>query len=430
MLDKLENSLPPVENKDSLAVLFLSPPPNNENPADWYWRRVAGVPFVLRNILNIQRGGVTQLILFAGHDPKSADELRDRILSDPRVTLKLDGVADSLELQRATEATGKLLFLNGAGLYEKNEIRSAIDPEPGAKDRGGSARLFLDRDALASLLESGDGFDLSWLDRMREQSANAGGRNPDGERKPLLYFPKADRPEISSEGDFEVEGERILKKSGGLSNDSFATRILSRPVSRLMTRLLINTKVTPNQITLFSFILGLASAWSFFMGGYGMGVMGAGLLLFSIWVDGVDGEIARIKFMESAFGAKLDILCDNIVHIAVFFSIGMGLYHVHGGGIFIVLGVLAAVGSLVSFLLLGASVTAGKSQAHAGDAKNRKKSDLVDKLANRDFTHFLFVLALIDRLDVFLWLTAIGVNLLSAYLLIARGRSTPVKTGA
>jgi phosphatidylglycerophosphate synthase len=156
-----------------------------------------------------------------------------------------------------------------------------------------------------------------------------------------------------------------------------------------------------------------------------MGVMGAGLLLASIWVDGVDGEIARIKFMETEFGGKLDILCDNIVHIAVFFSIGMGLFHVHGGGIYIVLGALAAIGSLISFLLIGAAVTAGKANASAG--KGGKKNDFVDKLANRDFTHFLFVLALIDRLDVFLWLTAIGVNVLSAYLLFLRIKSNPVK---
>jgi phosphatidylglycerophosphate synthase len=417
MLNKLENSILP-------AVLFLSPP-KNENRVDWYWRRVAGVPFLLRNVLNLQRGGISQLILFAGQDPTSASELHNRIIQDPRVTLQLDAMSDSKELKQATQQACELLFLNGAGLYNKTQIRSALVSKPDAGNKEEHAALLLDNDSIASLLESENAFDVASLERMREQSENATTRNPDGEGKLLKYFPKDTHPEISTENDFQVEGEHIIQKSGGLSNDSLATRLLSRPVSKFITRLLINTRITPNQITVLSFLLGLGSAGSFFLGGYQMGVMGAGLLLASIWVDGVDGEIARIKFMETEFGGKLDILCDNIVHIAVFFSIGMGLFHVHGGGIYIVLGALAAIGSLISFLLIGAAVTAGKANASAG--KGGKKNDFVDKLANRDFTHFLFVLALIDRLDVFLWLTAIGVNVLSAYLLFLRIKSNPVK---
>lgn len=416
----------PVENKGALTVLFL-PPPENENRVDRYWRRVAGVPFLLRNVLNIQRGGISQLILFADNDPKAVAELHNRIIQDPRVTMQLDAMSDSKELKQATQQAGELFLLNGAGLYEKTQIRSALASKPDAGNKEGHAALLLDRDSLASLLESENAFDVASLERMREQSENATSQNPDGEKKLLKYFPEASHPKIATENDFQVEGERIIQTSGGLSNDSLATRLLSRPVSKMMTRLLINTRITPNQITVLSFLLGLGSAGSFFLGGYPMGVMGAALLLASIWVDGVDGEIARIKFMETKFGGKLDILCDNVVHIAVFFAIGMGLFHMHGEGIYIVLGSLAAVGSLLSFLLIGAAVTAGKASASAG--KGGRKNDFVDKLANRDFTHFLFVLALLDRLDVFIWLTAVGVNVLSAYLLFLRIKSTLVKTG-
>jgi phosphatidylglycerophosphate synthase len=234
----------------------------------------------------------------------------------------------------------------------------------------------------------------------------------------LVYLSETEHPKISGSQDFQTAGEHILKKSGGLSNDSLATRILSRPVSQQLTRLLLNTRITPNQITIFSFFLGLGSALCFFQGGYGMGIAGAGLLLLSIWVDGVDGEIARIKFMESPFGAKLDILCDNIVHVAVFFSIGIGLYHTLGETVYLVLGGLAASGSLLAFLLLSEGIIAGKSTANAGKKNEPNKNDLIDKLANRDFTHFLFVLALLDQLSIFIWLTAVGVNVMAMYLLL------------
>lgn len=426
MLKNSKNSLTPGQNKGALAVLFLSSPPKNKNRVDWYWRRVAGVPFLLRNVLNLQRGGVSRLILFISNDPQAAAELHSRIIQDPRVTLQLDVMSDSAELKRAAQEPEELLILNGAGLYEKTQIRSALGQKPDAGNHDAFASLLLDNNSIASLLEPSDGFDFSGLEQMREQSVDSTSQSPAGEGKLLKYFPEANHPKICTENDFQVEGERIIQKSGGLSNDSLATRLLSRPVSKMMTRLLINTRITPNQITVLSFFLGLGSAGSFFLGGYPTGVVGAALLLVSIWVDGVDGEIARIKFMETEFGGKLDILCDNIVHVAVFFAIGMGLFHVHGEGIYIVLGALAAMGSLVSFLLIGAAVTAGKASASAG--KSGKKSDFVDKLANRDFTHFLFVLALFDWLDVFLWLTAIGVNVLSVYLLLLRRKSSSLVT--
>ena len=140
----------------------------------------------------------------------------------------------------------------------------------------------------------------------------------------------------------------------------------------------------------------------------------------------MDGEIARIKFMESLFGAKLDIFCDNVVHVAVFFSIGMGLYNAHGETIFLLLGGLAAFGSLLAFLLLSEGIIAGKSTTNSSQENDRKKNGLIDKLANRDFTHFLFVLALLDQLRIFIWLTAVGVNLMALYLLLSgRFRNKP-----
>ena len=73
------------------------------------------------------------------------------------------------------------------------------------------------------------------------------------------------------------------------------------------------------------------------------------MLIFSAWVDCVEGEVARLKFMASEWGAKLDIVSDNIVHCSVFFAIGMGLYFLIGASIFKYLGVLAVLGSLMSF---------------------------------------------------------------------------------
>ncbi len=407
------------ENKGHSAVLFLPPPAGNGRFVDWHWRTIAGIPFLLRNILNIQRGGVERLVLMTGKNPKAAEELGRRLLQDPRVTLKLDWSRDSRPLAEIAHGSGELLLLDGSLIHDKNKIKSAVHSGSGPEGDESLPSFWLDRGSTASLLEQVDSSNFSGLERARERLIQSEPETPASEKQLLVYFPQNDHFKISSEQDFKTASENILAKSGGLANDSFVTRVLSRPVSKLLTRQLLNTRFTPNQITLLSFILGLGSALCFSRGGYAMGVGGAGLLLLSIWVDGVDGEIARIKFMESPFGAKLDILCDNVVHVAVFFSIGLGLYQTHGETSFLLLGGLAASGSLLAFFLMSDGIIAGKSTTGSGKNTDRKKNGLIDKLANRDFTHFLFALALLDQLSIFIWLTAVGVNVMALYLLLS-----------
>ena len=404
------------ENKGLFAVLFLSPPAGTGGFVAGYWRKIAGVPFLLRNILNIQRGGVKRLALVTGRNQEGADQLRQWLNEDPRVTMQLDWLTDSGPLAEIASGKGDLLLLDGSILYDKNKIRSAVqsESEPGNTEK--NLCFFLGKGSMASFFKQMDGFNFSRLEQARERSLAS--ESEISGRQRLVYFPENEGFKISSEQDFKSAGENIIKKSGGLTHDSFVTRVLSRPVSKRLTRLLINTRITPNQITVFSFILGLGSALCFFKGGYGLGVGGAGLLLLSIWVDGVDGEIARIKFMESPFGARLDILCDNVVHVAVFFSIGMGLYNANGETIYLLLGALSAGGSLLAFVLMSEGIIAGKSTTGSGHKIDSKKKSLVDKMANRDFTHFLFVLALLDQLPVFIWLTAVGVNVMALYLLL------------
>ena len=87
-----------------------------------------------------------------------------------------------------------------------------------------------------------------------------------------------------------------------------------------------------------------------------LGITGALLLLLSAWGDCTDGEIARLKFMETPWGARFDICCDNLVHFFVFFSIGMHLFFATGNLLYILYGGLAIFGSLVAFMILSSNI--------------------------------------------------------------------------
>ncbi|MFQ5673914.1 MAG: CDP-alcohol phosphatidyltransferase family protein [Nitrospinales bacterium] len=386
------------------AVLLLAPPPAPWKTTDWYCKPIAGVPFLLRNILNIQRGGAERLILYIRNNGEIDAELRRRVANDSRVRLPVQWVATPRQLAEQIDAN-PILVLEGSALHHKTEIAAAMASGMNEENAPINAAT------LNSLLLQIDDFNSSRLEQARS-SAEPGGANTEG--RILSYLPGAENHKVLRAEDFPVQHERLMQTGGGLSNDSFLTRLFSRPVSRLMTRFLINTPFTPNQITLLSFVLGLGSAWCFFHLDYSMGLAGGGLLLLAIWVDGVDGEIARLKFMETKIGGKLDIICDNIVHVILFFSIGMGLYDSTGRTLYRYLGVLAALGSLVSFLLMGAAVIESKADATA--SAKPAANNLADKLANRDFTYFLLLTALAGKVEWFLWATAIGSNIFALYL--------------
>ena len=74
-------------------------------------------------------------------------------------------------------------------------------------------------------------------------------------------------------------------------------------------------------------------------------VLGSLLFLLSTIMDGCDGEIARLTFQESAFGAKLDLITDNVVHLVLFPSIALGC--IVGSTIRSILCLLSAPGGIL-----------------------------------------------------------------------------------
>lgn len=90
--------------------------------------------------------------------------------------------------------------------------------------------------------------------------------------------------------------------------DGFVSRHLNRRVSRPMARLLSHTPVTPNQVSIVSLGVALGSFLCFV---YGYHIIAALLAQASSVVDGVDGDLARLKRMTSAFGGFMDSILDR-----------------------------------------------------------------------------------------------------------------------
>ena len=381
----------------NISVLHLPSPPAPWKTSEWYASPIAGVPFLLRNVLSLQRSGIHDLIVYI--DNEEIEQLASVIKEDSRVTAKIHWVSNSEQLKETLQnQKSRILLFNGSALHDKKETRSLLKT---LVQQETASPISMDQ--LESLIEKIQRNDEKEL--IEEQTPS------------FTYIPGSATARVQEQRDFSIQHERLLAGSGQ-NHDSLITRLLSRSVSQKMTRLLLNTSVTPNQITLFSFVTGLVSAICFAGGTYPLNVFGGFSLLFSTWLDGTDGEIARLKFMESELGAKLDIICDNIVHFFMFGAIGWGVAKITGDETYLYLGGLAAFASLASFILLGNTIF--KKNSGAISPAPDSEPSMAEKLANRDFINFLMLMALIDQINIFIIISAIGATVFTIYLVYLR----------
>ena len=153
----------------------------------------------------------------------------------------------------------------------------------------------------------------------------------------------------------DVDDEKAFNKAKNLliSNlnkisDGPVSRYLNRPLSIRLTRLLLNTKIAPNHISIFAFILGLLGAGFFFLGGYINLFIGGILAQIASVIDGCDGEIARLKFKASEFGGWFDAVLDRYGDALLLFGLTYHVYLTDGRFLYIIIGFLAIIGTFMN----------------------------------------------------------------------------------
>lgn len=205
--------------------------------------------------------------------------------------------ADPEEATRVRLADGRVIAL-GKGL----EPYDAVD-----------AGLFVcSRAALEQFKVEQQG-PLSWNALKRGWLASGG----EMVARDLAGAPWAD---VDTPEDIERAVDAVLAATAG-SRDGFVSRHLNRRLSRRITRRLLDTPVTPDQVSLSSFALAVASAGVLSSGSL---VLGGLLAQLSSVVDGCDGELARARAESSPEGQVLDAVLDRWADALIISGMALG----------------------------------------------------------------------------------------------------------
>jgi phosphatidylglycerophosphate synthase len=121
------------------------------------------------------------------------------------------------------------------------------------------------------------------------------------------------------------EAARRLYRSLIKPTDGVIARNVDRHLSIAITRLLVNTPVTPNQVSVGATLVGFLAMAVVFLGGSRALVSGATLLMLQSVLDGCDGELSRLKYLRSRLGEWLDQVGDDLVNLGYFVAVGLAL---------------------------------------------------------------------------------------------------------
>ncbi len=208
----------------------------------------------------------------------------------------------------------------------------------------GDTGLFYCTDALFGALKRARAKGAHALTDGVKECMQAGGvRSVDVSGQPWL---DVDTPQAVGEAE-----RRIRASLAKGQDDGFVSEYLNRAISRPMSMLLVRTPVTPDQITVASFLLALLGASFLALADSSWWIAGGLVIQAASILDGCDGEVARLKFRQSARGAWLDTILDRYADLAVALAVTYAYATLHEGAWVWITGFVSAAGFvLVSYV--------------------------------------------------------------------------------
>jgi phosphatidylglycerophosphate synthase len=397
-------------NSAQLAVILLSPLKSGYSLI--LENKIAGMPLLKRLILTLQRAGIQEFLVLSRHlDEQEIKAQQKNIEKDFRFKSSLrwhDRAkffdANGGEQAKSLNPSQPFLLVNGNLVTHQKVVQRFMELGNNPSDK--NFCLALDPGKPGGLYL----FPPEKFSTLSQHTATEEDR--------------AERITLPGDKNFWIEvtdntsamtAEKTLlgfcKNHYTQFMDIWFNSLFSIPISAV----LVKTPLTPNMLTLFGLFIGFLAGWCFAQGIYLASVAGGLLLaLTAIW-DCCDGDVARLKLMESDFGETLDTACDNIINVFIFTGIMLGVAKTHGWGQALIPFIMLAIGGGLIFIFIYFP-QGGKGSFF----KESSMYDVIQILASRNFIYVILIFAIGGHLDWFLWLAGIGSLIFALALFIVK----------
>jgi phosphatidylglycerophosphate synthase len=266
--------------------------------AGWPLARVAGLPAIERNLMALRSVGVGRARLACG-------EAEFPFLSAHFARRARDARLPEVTVMRLGECRcGANLVLDGRFVHHPDRLRAAMP------------------------LPSGVGL------------------QPDGAAAAAGYC------EAITTAGGRRRARRAILQSLRKPTDGWFARTVDRSISLAISSALAPFPIHPNAVTIGTLLVGVGAGLLAARGTYaGFAAAGALFLLASI-LDGVDGEIARMKFQGSAVGQWLDTVCDDLTNAFYLAGVAAGAWRAYGSEWLLAAGIAAVALDVITVSFL------------------------------------------------------------------------------
>ena len=349
---------------------------------------IAGLPLIERSIATAQQAGITEFYVVTGHHAERveaflSDLSRRRCVRITPIRNPDWKLGNGGSLLRGRERLGEpFVLLMGDHVFDETILRELVREPLQEGEVILAADFRMDKNQLVDLNDvtkvsvddhrvTGIGKDIRTYNAYDtgiflcspaiftavEESMSDGDASVTGAIRRLASRGNAKVVDVQERYWVDVDTPRDLKRAEALlydsltkPNDGFISRAINRRIStRIFTPLLLklSRRITANQVSILSFAVSLFASLCFFVG---LPVIGGLLIQSASILDGSDGEIARLRKMQSRFGDFFDAVLDRYSDAFILF--GMFYYSLTATGI------ADLFGQYSTSLVLGASMLA------------------------------------------------------------------------
>ncbi|MDQ0939415.1 phosphatidylglycerophosphate synthase [Streptomyces sp. V1I1] len=221
------------------------------------------------------------------------------------------------------------------------------------------------------------------------------------------------------------------------SGEHWAGRLYMREISLHIDPYLVNTKITPNQLTYLMVVVGVLGGAALLIPGLTGAILAVVLFQIYLLLDCVDGEVARWRKQTSITGVYLDRIGHYLCEAALLVGFGVRGADVFGDGraewLWAFLGTVAALGAilikaetdLVDVARQRSGLPAVKDEASvprsSGLALARRAAAALKfhrLVGGIEASLFILVVAILDMIQGDLFFTRLGIAILAGIAVV------------